>query len=194
MSYAAEEFFGVADITGAFMAGLAISNSTGVKYVSNRFETLSYMLLSPVFFASIGLKMTKISMSGSMIVFTVALLVVAILAKIIGCGLGAKVCRYSNKESLQIATGMISRGEVALIVATKGQTTGLMANEVFTPIVIMVVATTILTPIFLKFVFKNADSLPDESNEAPFADNIHERDAYERKMQILSLSDSDKKN
>ncbi len=194
MSYAAEEFFGVADITGAFMAGLAISNSTGVKYVSNKFETLSYMLLSPVFFASIGLKMTKISMSGSMIVFTVALLVVAILAKIVGCGSGAKICRYSNKESLQIATGMISRGEVALIVATKGQTAGLMANEVFTPIVIMVVATTILTPIFLKFVFKNADSLPAESNEAPFADNIHERDAYERKMQILSLSDSDKKN
>ena len=193
MSYVAEEFFGVADITGAFMAGLAISNSTGVKYVSNRFETLSYMLLSPVFFASIGLKMTKINMSGMMIAFTIVLLAVAILAKIVGCGLGAKVCKYSNKESLQIATGMISRGEVALIVATKGQTAGLMGNEVFTPIVIMVVATTILTPIFLKFVFKNADPIPAESNEAPLADNIHERDAYERKMQALSLSESDKK-
>ena len=81
----------------------------------------------------------------------------------------------------------------ALIVATKGQTAGLMGNEVFTPIVIMVVATTILTPIFLKFVFKNADPIPAESNEAPLADNIHERDAYERKMQALSLSESDKK-
>lgn len=193
MSYAAEEFFGVADITGAFVAGLAISNSTGVRYVSNRFETLSYMLLSPVFFASIGLKMTKINMSGTLIIFTVILLIVAIMAKIIGCGLGAKICGYSNTESLQIATGMISRGEVALIVATKGQTAGLMGSEVFTPIVIMVVATTILTPIFLKLVFKNSDTQLVEGEDMTFSDNIKAKDAYERELQKLSLKGKGKK-
>lgn len=193
MSYAAEEFFGVADITGAFVAGLAISNSIGVKYVSNRFGTLSYMLLSPVFFASIGLKMTKINMSGTLIIFTVVLLIVAIITKIVGCGLGAKMCRYTNTESLQIATGMISRGEVALIVATKGQDAGLMGSEVFTPIVIMVVATTILTPVFLKFVFKNSDTTVTENEALPFSNNVHKKDAYEQQLQKLSLNEEENK-
>lgn len=75
------------------------------------------MFLSPVFFASIGLTMNGINMNGKMVLFTVLLLAVAIITKIIGCGLGAKVCKYTNQESLQIAMGMISRGEVALIVA-----------------------------------------------------------------------------
>ena len=175
MSYSAEKFFGVADITGAFVAGLAISNSIGVKYVSNRFETLSYMLLSPVFFASVGLKMQKVSLSRSMIVFSLLLLLIAILAKVIGCGAGARICGYTNKESLQIATGMISRGEVALIVATKGQTAGLMDDEVFAPIIIMVVATTILTPVFLKFVFKRSTSGKNKTKDKALQQPVPEQ-------------------
>ncbi|MDD6825981.1 MAG: cation:proton antiporter [Oscillospiraceae bacterium] len=161
-AYAAEEFFGVADITGAFLAGVLISTSTKIKYISSRFETLSYMLLSPVFFASIGLnvKLNKDDFSVSILVFTLLLLVMAVLTKIVGCGLGAKMCKYTTKESLQIGIGMISRGEVALIVANKGATVGLMKPEYFGPIVIMVVITTIITPILLKVAFadKNNDS------------------------------------
>lgn len=154
-AYAAEEFFGVADITGAFLAGILISTSTKIKYISSRFETLSYMLLSPVFFASIGLnvKLTKDSFNSSIIIFTLLLLVVAIITKIIGCGIGAKLCRYTTKESIQIGIGMVSRGEVALIVANKGQAVGLMDDRFFAPIVIMVVITTIVTPILLKIAF-----------------------------------------
>ena len=154
-AYAAEEFFGVADITGAFLAGVLISTSTKIKYISSRFETLSYMLLSPVFFASIGLnvKLTKDSFNSSIIIFTLLLLVVAIITKIIGCGIGAKLCRYTTKESIQIGIGMVSRGEVALIVANKGQAVGLMDDRFFAPIVIMVVITTIVTPILLKIAF-----------------------------------------
>ena len=154
-AYAAEEFFGVADITGAFLAGVLISTSTKSKYISSRFETLSYMLLSPVFFASIGLnvKLTKDSFNSSIIIFTLLLLVVAIITKIIGCGIGAKLCRYTTKESIQIGIGMVSRGEVALIVANKGQAVGLMDDRFFAPIVIMVVITTIVTPILLKIAF-----------------------------------------
>ena len=158
-AYAAEEFFGVADITGAFLAGVLISTSTKIKYISSRFETLSYMLLSPVFFASIGLnvKLNKDDFSVSILVFT---LLLPVLTKIVGCGLGAKMCKYTTKESLQIGIGMISRGEVALIVANKGATVGLMKPEYFGPIVIMVVITTIITPILLKVAFadKNNDS------------------------------------
>lgn len=182
MAYVAE-LFGVADITGAFVAGLAISSEKDVKYISNRFETLSYMFLSPVFFASIGLTMNGINMNGKMVLFTVLLLAVAIITKIIGCGLGAKVCKYTNQESLQIAMGMISRGEVALIVAAKGQKLGLMGDEVFAPIIIMVVATTIITPVFLKFVFKDNH---EEHVEDELLKSVEGFSQYEQELQELS--------
>lgn len=160
-AYAAEEFFGVADITGSFVAGLVISSTSKTKYIAHRFDTLSYLLLSPIFFASIGLKVTLTDMTPMIILFAVVLLVVAIMTKVLGCGLGAKLCRYSNKEALQIGVGMISRGEVALIVADKGLNLGLMSNSLFGPIVIMVVITTVITPVLLKFVFKDKNaSLP----------------------------------
>ena len=160
-AYAAEEFFGVADITGSFVAGLVISSTSKTKYIAHRFDTMSYLLLSPIFFASIGLKVTLTDMTPMIILFAVVLLVVAIMTKVLGCGLGAKLCRYSNKEALQIGVGMISRGEVALIVADKGLNLGLMSNSLFGPIVIMVVITTVITPVLLKFVFKDKNaSLP----------------------------------
>ena len=158
-AYAAEEFFGVADITGSFVAGLVISSTSKTKYIAHRFDTLSYLLLSPIFFASIGLKVNLTDMTPMIIVFAVVLLVVAILTKIAGCGLGAKLCKYTNKESLQIGIGMVSRGEVALIVADKGLNLGLMSNSLFGPIVIMVVITTVITPILLKFVFKDKNEI-----------------------------------
>ena len=163
MSFSAEHFFGVADITGAFVAGLALSNGPRATYLSNRFDTLSYMLLSPVFFASIGLKVVLPKMSASIILFAVILLIVAVITKVIGCGLGAKICKFSNKDSLRIGVGMVSRGEVALIVASKGAAVGLMNEKYFAPIVIMVVVTTIITPILLKFVYKSKKGDDNES-------------------------------
>lgn len=155
MAYSAEEFFGVADITGAFIAGLAISGTARIHYITSRFETLSYMLLSPVFFASIGLKVELPSMTSKIVMFAVLLVIVAIISKVIGCGLGAKLCHYKKDECVQIGVGMISRGEVALIVANKGIACGLMSTTLFGPIVIMVIVTTIITPILLKVVFKD---------------------------------------
>lgn len=153
LSFCAEHFFGVADITGAFMAGLVLSNTPRKHYIMNRFETTAYMLLSPIFFASIGIKVIIPQMTPSLIAFSVALVIIAVITKILGCGLGAKICRYTNKEAVQIGTGMVSRGEVALIVASKGAAFGLMGSVFFGPIVIMVVVTTIITPVLLKLVF-----------------------------------------
>ena len=155
LSYAAEHFFGVADITGAFMAGLMLSNVPRKHYLMARFETTSYMLLSPIFFASIGIKVVIPEISSTLIAFSGILIVAAILTKIIGCGIGAKLCHYTNAEAFQIGTGMVSRGEVALIVANKGSAFGLMGSVFFGPIVIMVVVTTIITPILLKLVFSD---------------------------------------
>lgn len=153
LSFIAEEFFGVADITGAFIAGLVISDSNRTKYLNSRFETLSYMLLSPIFFASIGIKVELTTMTKSIFIFAILLLLIAIISKIIGCGLGAKLCHYSNSEAIQIGTGMVSRGEVALIIANKGIAMGLMLPEFLAPVVIVVVVTTIVTPILLKIAF-----------------------------------------
>ena len=155
LSFCAEFFFGVADITGAYIAGLAIAKTPKTEYVTKRFDTLSCLLLSPIFFASIGLKVNLSGMTSSIWIFAIILTIVAVLTKILGCGLGAKMFRFSNIESLQIGVGMISRGEVALIVASKGEKMGLMPPEYFGPIVLMVIVTTIITPVLLKIVFKD---------------------------------------
>lgn len=153
MSYIAEHFFGVADITGAFIAGLVISNTIHAHYINRRFDISSYMLLSPIFFASIGISVTLTGMTTSILIFSILLLVIAIVTKIIGCGIGSLLCRFTKQESLQIGVGMISRGEVALIVASKGAAVGLIKTIYFGPIIIMVVVTTIITPILLKLVY-----------------------------------------
>ncbi len=153
-AFCSEYFFNVADITGAYVAGLAISVSPKIQYISKRFETVSYMFLSPIFFASIGLEVVLPEMSGKIVMFAVLLCLVAVASKVIGCGLGAKIMKYSNKECLQIGVGMVSRGEVALIVASKGMAVGLMTQELYGPIIITVVITTIVTPILLKVAFR----------------------------------------
>ena len=154
LSFSAEEFFGVADITGAFIAGLVLSNNKETSYINARFETLSYMLLSPIFFASIGLKVSLSKMSSGIILFTICIVGIGIITKIIGCGLGAKLCRFNNKEALQVGIGMVARGEVALVVANKGISMGIMNPVFLAPIIILVVVCAIATPIILKIVYK----------------------------------------
>lgn len=154
MSYVAEAWFGVADITGAYIAGLIISNIERSPKLQSKYDTLSYLLLSPVFFASIGLSVELPKMTGMIIAFTLVLVVVAVLTKVIGCGFGAKICGYKPYQYRRIGVGMISRGEVALIVASKGAAVGLLGTAFMGPIVVVVVITTIITPILLKIVFK----------------------------------------
>ena len=152
-SYCAEKFFGVADITGAFFAGLIITNTTHTNYIERRFGILSYILLSPVFFASIGIQVELPKMDAMILLFAVLLVIVAVLTKVVGCGLGAKLCHYSNQDALRIGMGMVSRGEVALIVASKGNAVGLMAPSLLGPVVVVVVITTIISPVLLKMTF-----------------------------------------
>ena len=161
LSFSAEEFFGVADITGAYIAGLVLSSNKETIYITKRFETLSYILLSPVFFASVGLNVKLPDLNGKIVIITIALIIVAVFTKIIGCGLGAKLCGYNNMESIQIGSGMVTRGEVTLIIASKGLALGLMSSYFLTPVILMVVFTSIFTPILLKIVFsKDKSSVP----------------------------------
>ena len=174
LAYAAEVGFGVADITGAYIAGLIIANTTRATYIASRAEILSYMLLSPVFFASIGAKVELPQMTSSIVLFSVLLLLVAIVTKVIGCGLGAKICRYSREESIRIGTGMISRGEVALIVASKGMALGLMSQQYFGPVILMVVATTIITPILLKLAYREGGKPYSQMVTTPLLEKYEE--------------------
>ncbi len=193
LSYCSEEFFGVADITGAYFAGLIICNTQRTKYIASRFDTLSYLLLSPVFFASIGIEINLPHMSGSIIIFTVLLLLVAVISKVTGCGIGARLCGYSKNESLQIGIGMISRGEVALIVANRGNALGLMSGVLYGPIVIIVVVTTIITPILLKLAISKDKSYQKYSDlvESSLVDKYVETEQFDLAGQNLFEMDAE---
>ena len=153
LAYISETYFGVADITGAFIAGLVLSPITKKYYIEEKLDTVSFAFLSPVFFASIGLKVVLPPMTTTLILFAVMLTIVAVLSKIVGCGLGCKLFKYTNRESLQVGAGMVSRGEVALIVANKGFNAHLISSALLGPILIVVIATTILSPILLKLSY-----------------------------------------
>ena len=106
--------------------------------------------MTPIFFASIGINMEIPKMTVSIIIMTIVLVAVAMLSKIIGCGLGAKICGYSKKEIIQIGTGMMARGEVALVIANKGIKHGIMNTYFLPSIIIMIITAAICTPILLK--------------------------------------------
>ena len=159
MSFCAEHFFGVADITGAYFAGLLLCNLPYVRqYVSRRVSIVSYMFFSPIFFASVGVKTDLRGLTPSLLIFGLLLLLIAILTKVVGCGLGAKLCKFSTHDSLSIGVGMVSRGEVALIVAQKGASCGLVSESMFAPVILVVIVTTLITPILLKLVMSDKKS------------------------------------
>ena len=134
-------------------------------YIASKFEPVQYLFLAPVFFASIGMTVVLPPMTTEIVVFCILLIAVAVVSKWIGCGAGAKLCGFSVKDSSRIGLGMVCRGEVALIVADKGAEMGLMSDDLFGPIIIMVVATTILTPVLLKMAYKGEQQV--ELEEGP---------------------------
>jgi Kef-type K+ transport system membrane component KefB len=157
LAYTAEEYFDIADITGAYMAGLVTSYSPKRTELHRDYDAVSYMVFAPVFFASIGLKVKLDSMDMNIWGFTILLVLVSVLTKVIGCGLGAKLGKYSMREALQIGVGMVARGEVTLIIANKGESIGMLSSDLYAPIVVVVVSTTIITPILLKLAFQKDD-------------------------------------
>ncbi len=153
MSYIAERYFGIADITGAYVAGIVLCSLRDSGYIAQKMDTNSYMLFGPVFFASIGLKTNIDNLDGSILLFAAAFVAVGLIAKIIGCGLAARLCKFKNKDALKIGVGMMTRGEVALIVAQKGLSVGLMTPVYFTAVILLIIVSSILTPTILKVLY-----------------------------------------
>ena len=198
MAYCAEEFFGVADIIGAFAAGLVVASTPKAKYIESKFEPLSYLLLVPVFFASIGIKAVLPELNAALVLFSLLLLAVAILSKVIGCGLGAKLCGFSGRECIQVGAGMACRGEVALIVANRGMSIGVLDQALMTPVIITVVGCAVLTPVLLKLVFRGKsqeslreNGLADRYREAEQLD-IVSADLLERNRRMMKKSKESK--
>ena len=153
MAYVAERYFGIADITGAYVAGVVLCNLHDVKYVERKVDVSSYMVFAPIFFAGIGLKVSFESMNLMLLFFSIAFVVVACISKIIGCGLTSKLCRFNWNDSLKIGIGMMTRGEVALITAQKGLAADLISSEYFTAVILMILVSSILAPILLKTLY-----------------------------------------
>lgn len=152
-AYIAEKWFGIADITGAYAAGIILCSIQDSKYIDEKIDINSYMLFGPVFFASIGLKTNIDNINGEIILFSVGFVLVALLTKIIGCGLMAKLCRFSMQDSLKIGVGMMTRGEVALIISQKGLSVGLLTPVYFTAVILLIIVSSISTPIILKLIY-----------------------------------------
>jgi Kef-type K+ transport system membrane component KefB len=154
-AWAAEYVGGVAAITGSYLAGVLFTRTTFKAQIDEGIHPLTYSLLVPIFFISIGLRANGREL-GDQIWFTVTLVAVAIVTKTLGSGLVARICGFSHIESIRVGLGMISRGEVGLIVAGYGLTHRLIGQDVFSASVIMVLVTTMVTPPFLKLAFPRA--------------------------------------
>ncbi|MGQ9586439.1 MAG: cation:proton antiporter [Anaerolineae bacterium] len=151
--WAAEVLGGMAAITGAFLAGLAFSRTSLRPHIERGMHTLAYAWLVPIFFASIGLESNARTLGLEGIPFALLLVAVAMVSKLLGCGIGARLGGLSSQEALRVGVGMASRGEVGLIVASVGITGGLIKENTFASVVIMVLATTLLTPIILRALY-----------------------------------------
>ena len=161
LAYVAETYFGIADITGAYVAGLILCNLKDSSYISEKMDISSYILFGPVFFASIGLKTEFGGFDKSVVIFSICFVVVAMLGKIVGCGLCAKCFKFSWKDSLKVGVGMMTRGEVALIVSQKGLAVGLLDSKYFTSVILLIIVSSVVTPIALKLLFKGKDLYTD---------------------------------
>jgi Kef-type K+ transport system membrane component KefB len=158
-SYIAERYFGIADITGAYFAGIILCSIQEVSYIAQKMDTNSYMIFGPIFFTSIGLKTSINQFSGALLLFSIGFVLVALITKIIGCGLISKLFRFSNMDALKIGVGMMTRGEVALIVSQKGLSEGLLEANFFTPVILLIITSSVITPIIMKLLYRSTSEV-----------------------------------
>ncbi len=159
LAYLADNNFGVADITGAFLAGVILCSLKDSDYINRKMDVNSYMIFGPVFFCSIGLQTDLSDINTNILVFSAAFVAIGMLAKVIGCGGVSKLMRYSTRDSLKIGVGMMTRGEVALIVAQRGLSVGMLDPAFFTCVILLIITSSITTPILLKALYKDRENI-----------------------------------
>jgi Kef-type K+ transport system membrane component KefB len=152
-AWSAEVLGGMAAITGAFLAGLAFARSPLKERIEDDVSTLAFGVFVPVFFVNVGLAANARELSGENLWLLAVMFIVAVLSKLLGGGLGARLAGFTNREAAQLGAGLISRGEVGLIVASVGITEGLIGGDIFSVVVGVVILTTLLTPLVLRSLF-----------------------------------------
>lgn len=160
LAYIAERL-GVSGIIGAYIAGLVIGNTEKGRKVKGKIDLIVHMIFSPIFFASVGLNLTTLNFSKQVWIFIIIFTAVTIVSKIIGNGLGAKVCGYTNDKAVQIGIGMATRGEVALIMANEAKKISLINEEIFSIVIITVLLVTLITPILLNYSFQTKNKIEE---------------------------------
>lgn len=158
-AWAAEHLGGVAAITGSYLAGVLYGQTRFKHEIEEKLKVICYGFFVPVFFVSIGLEADAGALGGS-VLFTALIVAVAIVTKVIGSGLGVKLTGFGFIESVRVGIGMISRGEVALIVAGIGLANKVINTEIFSIMVMMTLATTLITPVLLKMAFPRQNDGP----------------------------------
>ncbi len=154
-SWAAEYWGGVAAITGAYLMGILIGQTEFKHRLEQATQVFAYGFFVSIFFVDIGLRADlREALGGPLVWVGLAIIVIAILTKVLGAGLGARAMGFSNFEALRVGAGMVSRGEVGLIVAAIGVERGVIPQDLFAIMVLMVVVTTLVTPLFLRSAFK----------------------------------------
>ena len=141
--------FGMAAIIGAYFIGVIISTTQLKNRISKEVSRFGYGFFIPIFFVNIGLGVHLHKVVGHLGI-AVTIVIIGIISKIIGAGIGAQLSGFSGRESLQVGIGMVPRAEVALIIANLGLNTGFIKNDIFTSIILLVIVSTVLTPIMLK--------------------------------------------
>jgi Na+:H+ antiporter len=155
-AWASEALGHVAPITGAYLAGVLIARAGYREQIEHRVRDLVYAILVPVFFISIGLQTNVRLLNSADLPLAVLIVLAAVAGKILGCGGGALLGGFSRWAAIRVGVGMVSRGEVGLVIAAIGVQSGLLTERLFAVMVIMVVITTILTPVLLRRVFPGA--------------------------------------
>ena len=153
----AEVIGGMAAITGAFLAGLWLSRSPLRERILSAVSVPAYGIFVPIFFVDVGLTANGRMLGGENLLLLVVMVIVAVVSKVVGAGAGARLAGFSWLESLQFGVGMMSRGEVGLIVASVGISQGLISQGTFAAIVGVVIITTLLTPPLLRLLFSRPE-------------------------------------
>jgi Kef-type K+ transport system membrane component KefB len=171
-AWASEALGGVAAITGAFMAGLFIARTFAADRIEEGISAMAYGLFVPIFLVNIGLQANLRDVSGSLWLFAIILTIVAVVTKVIGSGGGALLAGFNRRDSLRLGVGMISRGEVGLIVASVALSQQMIQRESFSVVVFMIVVATLVTPFLLRTVYKpepqkGTELVQDETPLAP---------------------------
>lgn len=160
------EYFGqVAAITGAYLAGIYLARTPFHKEIEEGIHPFTYAVFVPIFFVSIGLNVNVRDL-GSGVLFSIVIVLIAVISKVAGCGIAARISGFSTREALQVGVGMISRGEVGLIVAQIGREKGLLDQTTYAAMVLMVLVSTVITPLLLRLSFPRvSDSIENSTLE-----------------------------